>query len=129
MYYGVPCHGYAINCHLVYLAIPGTIPLCTKKQNLFVLFICNQKSEIQNCSNKHETGLVLGIFHAFLSFADFFFHNKLFRKFIGESNGSDPDQARRIVGAYLGLNCLQISSADGTNRQIFSVMIVFCSKR
>ena len=73
MYYGVPCHGYALNCHLVYLAIPGTIPLCTKKQNLFVLFICNQKSEIQNCSNKHETGLVLGIFHAFFVICRFFF--------------------------------------------------------
>ena len=24
MYLGPPCHGYALNCHLVYLAIPGT---------------------------------------------------------------------------------------------------------
>ena len=73
MYYGVPCHGYALNCHLVYLAIPGTIPLCTKKQNLFVLFICNQKSEIQNCSNKHETGLYWVFFMLFCHFPIFFF--------------------------------------------------------
>ena len=43
MYLGPPCYGYALNCHLVYLAIPGTCPLCMKKQNLFVLFICNRK--------------------------------------------------------------------------------------
>ena len=35
MYLGPPWYGYAINCHLVYLAIPGTRPLCTKKQNVF----------------------------------------------------------------------------------------------
>ena len=43
MYLGMPCYGYALNCHLVYLAIPGTRPLCTKKQNMFVLLICNRK--------------------------------------------------------------------------------------
>ena len=43
MYLGPPCHGYALNCHLVYLAIPGTRPSCAKKQNVFVLFICNRK--------------------------------------------------------------------------------------
>ena len=43
MYLGPPCYGYAFNCHLVYLEIPGTRPLCIKKQNLFVLFICNRK--------------------------------------------------------------------------------------
>ena len=59
MYLGPPCNGYALNYHLVYLAILETRPLCMKKQNLFVLFICNRKkSEIQICSNKHETGLV-----------------------------------------------------------------------
>ena len=26
-----PCYGYALHCHLVYLAIPGTRPLCMKK--------------------------------------------------------------------------------------------------
>ena len=43
MYLGPPCYGYTSNCHLVYLAIPGTRPLCMKKQNLFVLIICNCK--------------------------------------------------------------------------------------
>ena len=38
-----PCFGYALNRHLVYLAIPGRRPLCMKKQNLFVLSICNRK--------------------------------------------------------------------------------------
>ena len=55
---GPPCNGYVLNSNLVYLAIPGTRPLYMKKQNLFVLFICNRKIEIQICSNKHETGLV-----------------------------------------------------------------------
>ena len=59
MYLGPPCYGYAINCHLVCLAIPRTRLLCMKKQNLFVLIIFNHKKEIQICSNKHETCLVL----------------------------------------------------------------------
>ena len=58
MYLGPPCYGYALNCHLVYLAIPGTRPLCMKKQNMFVLSNASAKSEIQICSNEHETGLV-----------------------------------------------------------------------
>ena len=57
MYLGPPCYGYVLNCHLVYLAIPGTRPLSMKKQNLFYLY-ANAKSEIQICSNKHETGLI-----------------------------------------------------------------------
>ena len=56
--FGPPCYGYALNCQFVYLAIPGTRPLFMRKQNVFVLFICNRKSEIRVCSNKHETGLV-----------------------------------------------------------------------
>ena len=59
MYLRPPCYGYALDCHLVYLAIPGTRPLCMEKQIVFVLFIWNRKNEIQICSNKHETGLVL----------------------------------------------------------------------
>ena len=38
MYLGALCYGYALNCHLVYLAIPGTHPLCTKKAK-YVCFI------------------------------------------------------------------------------------------
>ena len=59
MYLGPPCYGYAINCHLFFLAIPGTRLLCMKKQNLFILIISTAKSEIQICSNKHETCLVV----------------------------------------------------------------------
>ena len=33
------------------------------------------------------------------------------------SNSLDPDQARHFVGPYLGPNCLQRLSADGTCRQ------------
>ena len=58
MYLGPPCYGYAINCHLVCLAIPGTCLLCMKKQKLFV----TAKSEIHICSNKHETCLVKRLF-------------------------------------------------------------------
>ena len=58
MYLGTPCYSYALNCHVVYLAIPKTRPLCMKKQmGLFYLY-ATTKSEIQICSNKHETGLV-----------------------------------------------------------------------
>ena len=55
---GPPCYGYALNCHLVYLAIPGTRLLCMKMQNVFVLINATAKSEIQSCSNKHEAGFV-----------------------------------------------------------------------
>ena len=48
MYLGPPCYGYAFNCHPVYLEIPGTCPLCMKKQKVFALFICNRKSEIKS---------------------------------------------------------------------------------
>ena len=58
MYLGPSRYGYALNCHLVFLAIPGTRPLCMKKQNWFVYLNATAKSEIQICSNKHETGLV-----------------------------------------------------------------------
>ena len=43
MYLGPPCYDYDLNCHLVNLVIPGTRPLCMKKQNVFVLFLCNRK--------------------------------------------------------------------------------------
>ena len=61
IYFGPPCNGYAFNCHLVYLAIPGTPPLCVKKQNKICMFYlyATAKSEIHICSNKHETGLVV----------------------------------------------------------------------
>ena len=59
MYLGPPCYGYALNCHLVNLAIPKTRPLCMKKQILFYLY-ATAKSE-KKCSNKHETGLVESI--------------------------------------------------------------------
>ena len=42
-YLGPPLYGYALNCHLVYFAIPGTHSLCMKRQNLLVFFICNRK--------------------------------------------------------------------------------------
>ena len=41
MYLGPSCYGYALNYHLVYLAIPGTRPLYMKRQNVSVLFICH----------------------------------------------------------------------------------------
>ena len=43
VYFGLPCHRYALNCHFVYLAIPETSPLVMTKQNLYVLFIFNSK--------------------------------------------------------------------------------------
>ena len=48
VYYGPLCFGYnyVLNCHFVYAVdIPGTRPLFVRKQNLFILFICNHKSE------------------------------------------------------------------------------------
>ena len=38
MFLGSLCYGYALYGHLVYLAIPGTRPLCMKKKNAFVIF-------------------------------------------------------------------------------------------
>ena len=57
MYLGPPCYGFALNCHLVYLALPGTVMYEKAKICLFYLY-ATAKSEIQICSNKHETGLV-----------------------------------------------------------------------
>ena len=34
MYFGHLCHGNALNCHVVHLAIPGTRQLLIRKQNL-----------------------------------------------------------------------------------------------
>ena len=50
---GALCHGYSFNCHLVYLATPGTPPLLMRKQIVFI----TAKSEIHTCSNISETGL------------------------------------------------------------------------
>ena len=60
-YLGPPFYSYALNCHFDYLNIIRTCPLFVIKQTVFVLFICNHKREINNCSNKHETGLVLAL--------------------------------------------------------------------
>ena len=38
MYLGPLCNEHALNCHLVYLAIPGTRSLCVKKEIVFVCF-------------------------------------------------------------------------------------------
>ena len=49
MYLGPQCNGYALNCHLVCLDIPGTCPLCMNKQNVCVFYLyATSKSEIQN---------------------------------------------------------------------------------
>ena len=58
---GPPCYWYALNCHFVYLAIPGTRSLCTKKKICLFYLHAATKSEIQILSNKHETGLVVYI--------------------------------------------------------------------
>ena len=41
MYFRALGHRFALNCNFVYLAISGTHLLLIRKQNLFVLFICN----------------------------------------------------------------------------------------
>ena len=61
MYFWLPFYGYALNCHFVYLAIPGTHPLFMGMQKLFFNLYATAKSIIHICSNKHETGLVLFI--------------------------------------------------------------------
>ena len=43
MYLWPLSYGHALNCHLVYLAIPGTGPLCIKKQKLFYLYATAKK--------------------------------------------------------------------------------------
>ena len=55
MYFWPLCFGYALNNPFVYLAIPGAH---ISKICLFYLY-ATAKNEIQICSNKHETGLVM----------------------------------------------------------------------
>ena len=63
MYTGPPCNGYALNWRLVYLAKPGTRPLCMKKQYICLFYLyATAKNEIHICSNKHETGLVPSVY-------------------------------------------------------------------
>ena len=60
MYLGPPCYGYVLNCHLVYLTIPGTRSFCMKKKKVFIFYLyATAKSEIEIWLNKHATGLVL----------------------------------------------------------------------
>ena len=58
MYFRSLCYGYALNCHFVCLAIPGTRPLFVRKQNLLFYLYEITKNEIYTCLNKHETGLI-----------------------------------------------------------------------
>ena len=58
MYIVPPCYDYVLNCHLAYLAIPGTLQLCMKSNICLFYLYSTSKIEIQICSNKHETGLV-----------------------------------------------------------------------
>ena len=46
MYLGPPFYDYALNCYLVYLAIPGIRPLCMKKHN-FVCFNYMQSQKVK----------------------------------------------------------------------------------
>ena len=43
MYLGPPCYGYALNYHLVYLAIPKKRPLCMKSKLCCFVYIKSQK--------------------------------------------------------------------------------------
>ena len=60
VYYGAPCHGYALNYHFVYLVIPGTRPSRVRKRIYLFYLYATIKSEIHICSNKYmyETSLV-----------------------------------------------------------------------
>ena len=57
MYLGSRCCGYALNGHIVYLAIQES-SVMHEKPIFFVLLYATTKKEIQICSNKHETCLV-----------------------------------------------------------------------
>ena len=62
MYFRALCHGYAFNCHFVYLDILGACLLIKRKHKfLFHLYAIIAKSETHICSNKHETGPVVGL--------------------------------------------------------------------
>ena len=61
MHFEAPFHDYVLNCHFVYLDIPGTCPFLIRKQNVFGLFIYNSKKKKERNSpllKKHETGLI-----------------------------------------------------------------------
>ena len=48
MYLEPPCYGYGLNCHLAYLAIPGTRPLCMKKQKKNLIYMQPQKVKFKS---------------------------------------------------------------------------------
>ena len=60
MYFWLLCYGYALNCHFVYLAIPGTHLLFMRKQKK-VCFINMQlkKNDIHICSNKQNRSRIV----------------------------------------------------------------------
>ena len=63
--------------------------------------------------------MVVEILNAFLSSDDFsniFFQIDSFRNIIEMPNSSAPDQVRRFIEPDLGLNCLQMLSADDIRR-------------
>ena len=41
--FGAPCHGYALNCYFVHIAIQGTRSLLMKKQNVFVYLYADRE--------------------------------------------------------------------------------------
>ena len=67
--------------------------------------------------NSRPTGLFCILFCCLLFFKKSTFSKNSFRNTIRLSNSLDPDQAQQNVGPYLGSNCFQMLSADGTNRQ------------
>ena len=70
MYLGPPCYGYALNCHLVYLAIPGTRPLCMKKAK-FVCFnyMQSQKRKFKSVQiNMKQVSYMFNVLDAVVAF-------------------------------------------------------------
>ena len=57
MYFGPPCYGYVLNCHLVLFGHTSeTSVIYEKSKCVCFIYMQLQKSEIHICSNKYEAG-------------------------------------------------------------------------
>ena len=68
VYLGTACYGYALHCLFVYLVEQGTCPLFKNSKDYLFYLHASSKNEIQICSNKHETCLVLFFYFLILGY-------------------------------------------------------------
>ena len=123
MYLGLLCYGYALNYHLVYLAIPRTRPLCKKKAK-FVCFNYMQPQKVKlksvQINMKHVSYIT---FEKIISKQSFFVSDRTtnmhFSKMQNKINGS-------VVTIQYHTKCTNPFYQKFTSKK-FSVYIVCCN--